>query len=244
MNLDEPFLSVIVPAYNEAARIESTLYSIVGYLKKQSFSSEVLIVNDGSTDQTFDIAKQFIDQDYLSIRILTISHGGKGRAVRTGILSAKGKYRFMADADLSMPIEQLDRFIIEMESGREVVIGSRQIVGARRFGEPSGRHIAGRCFNLVVSLLVIRGFDDTQCGFKCFSGDVAESLFSLSKLNGFGFDVEILYLANKKGFNIVEIPIDWYHQPFSKVRLFRDSALMFLEIIKIVGFNLFRKYSL
>lgn len=244
MNLDEPFLSVIVPAYNEAERIESTLCSIVDYLEKQSFSSEILVVDDGSTDETFNIVNQFIDENDIAVRILTISHGGKGRAVRTGILSVKGKYRFMADADLSMPIQQVDRFIVEMKSGRDVVIGSRQIRGARRFNEPSGRHIAGRCFNLVVRVLVVSGFDDTQCGFKCFSGDIAENLFSSSQLNGFGFDVEILYLANKRGFEVVEIPIDWYHKPFGKVRLFRDSVLMFLEIMKIVWFNLLRKYSL
>ena len=124
------------------------------------------------------------------------------------------------------------------------MIGSREATGSIRYNEPFYRHMYGKIFNFFVKIFMFSEINDTQCGFKCFSGDVAESLFSLSKLNGFGFDVEILYLANKKGFTIVEIPIDWYHKPFSKVRLFRDSALMVLEIIKIVGFNLFRKYSL
>ena len=153
--------------------------------------------------------------------------------MKKGMLAASGQYRFMSDADLAMPIEQLDGFLERMEEGYDIVIGSRQKVGARRYGEPVGRHVMGRAFNWSIRLLVVGGFEDTQCGFKCFRGDVAKELFSLQRTKGFAFDVEILYMAMKKGLRVMEMPIDWYHQRASKVRPFVDSFQMLRDSLSL-----------
>ena len=220
-----PFLSVVIPAYNEEQRIASTLGKVVGYLGTQPYSWEVVVVDDGSSDRTAEVAAAWAAEGE-HVRLESVRHGGKGWAVKSGMLAARGKYRFMCDADLSMPIEHLEAFLERMDEGYDVVIGSRQAVGARRFDEPIARHIMGRIFNWSVRLLAVRGFDDTQCGFKCFRGEVAEELFRMQRTNGFAFDVEILYLAGQKGVKVLEMPIDWYHHSASKVRPLLDSFLM------------------
>ena len=220
-----PFLSVVIPAFNEEERIASTLGDIVGYLRAQPYTWEVLVVDDGSSDQTATVVSSWATSEE-RVRVETVTHGGKGWAVKRGMQSATGQYRFMCDADLAMPIEQLGVFLQYMEDGYDIVIGSRQIAGARRIGEPVARHVMGRVFNWAVRLLALSGFEDTQCGFKCFRGEVADELFSRQRTRGFGFDVEILYMAKNKGMRIVEIPIEWYHQDSSKVRPLVDSFSM------------------
>ena len=223
-----PFLSVVIPAFNEEERIETTLEAVVTYLARQTYSWEVVVVDDGSPDGTASLTREWIreSESEAHVRVETIPHGGKGWAVKHGMLSAGGQYRFMCDADLAMPIHQLDAFIERMEEGYDIVIGSRQVAGARRFEESAGRHFRGRVFNWLVRLLAVSGFEDTQCGFKCFRGGVAEELFSLQVTRGFGFDVEVLYLAVKKGFRVLELPIDWHHQESSTVRPVVDTFLM------------------
>lgn len=223
--MEQPFLSVVIPAFNEDRRIDLTLERVVSYLGQQDYSWEVLVVDDGSTDETSSIAEKWTHM-VKEVRLEKIPHGGKGWAVKNGMIAATGNYRFMCDADLAMPIEQLETFIDRINDGHDIVIGSRQISGARRFGEPLGRHIMGRVFNWTVNILAVRGFEDTQCGFKCFHGDVAEELFGLQQSKGFGFDVEILYIARKRGISVLEVPIDWYHQQSSKVRPVIDSMAM------------------
>ena len=223
-----PFLSIVIPAFNESERIAYTLDKVVSYLSSQSYSWEVLVVDDGSSDDTAAVASEWAhaSESEQRVHVETIPHGGKGWAVKRGMLAASGRYRFMCDADLAMPIEQLGAFLDRMEEGYDIVIGSRQMTGARRFDEPVGRHIMGRAFNWSVRLLAVSGFEDTQCGFKCFRGEVAEELFARQRTKGFGFDVEVLYLAAKNGLRVLEMPIDWYHQSSSKVRPFVDSFLM------------------
>ena len=238
----KPFLSIVIPAFNEEQRIGPTLESLVGYLERQPYAWEVMVVDDGSSDGTLSESARWSEKDD-RVRIEHGAHAGKGWAVRRGMLAATGEYRFMCDADLAMPIEQLGTFLDRMAEGYHVVIGSRQITGARRFNEPTGRHLRGRFFNCTVRLLAVRGFDDTQCGFKCFRGDVAEELFVLQRAKGLAFDVEILFLALKKELRVLEMPIDWYHQRDSKVRPVIDSLSMLRDTLLVRLRDLSGKYG-
>ena len=231
--MGRPFISVIIPAFNEEARIVPALAKVVAYLDSRPFSWEVVVVDDGSSDGTASLVNRW-SRTHEGVRGETIPHSGKGWAVRHGMLAAEGRYRFMCDADLAMPIEGLGAFIGRMDEGFDVVIGSREIEGARRFNEPTTRHIMGRMFNWSIRLLAVASFEDTQCGFKGFRGDVADDLFAMQKTKGFGFDVEILYLARKKReLRILEMPIDWYHKSGSKVRTGIDSFLMLRDAMLV-----------
>ena len=227
-----PFLALIIPAYNEERRIKSTLEKVTSYLQAQNYSWEVIVVDDGSTDMTASVVSNFA-RTHSGLSLLSIPHKGKGSAVRAGMLHTKGQYRFMCDADLSMPIEQLERFLPAKIGDYDIALGSREISGAHRFQEPPYRHLMGRLFNAFVRVMAVPGFMDTQCGFKCFAGDTANQLFSLQRINGFAFDVEIMYLASRKGLKIKEVPIDWYYEKESKVRPIRDSLLMVANIVRI-----------
>ena len=238
---DRPLLSVVIPAFNESARIIDTLDELAGYLDVQEYASEVLVVDDGSVDDTAGLVRQWA-ADRSDTFVISIPHAGKGWAVRAGMLAARGSYRFMCDADLAMPVHWIGTFIERMESGLDIVIGSREAAGARRFDEPAYRHVMGRVFNWVVRLLAVSGFQDTQCGFKCFRAEAADELFRLQRTRGMGFDVEILFLAVKKGLSIEEMPIDWYHQAVSKVRPGADTIDMLKDTIIIRLRDLTRKY--
>ena len=227
-----PFLSIVIPAYNEEVRITQTLETVVGYLQRQSYSWEVVVADDGSEDATASLVEAAAS-DNPGIRLVSLDHRGKGWAVKGGMLSAQGRYRFLADADLSMPIEHLERFLPPHLSEFDIAIGSREAPGSRRFHEPLRRHLMGRVFNWMVRLLAVRGFSDTQCGFKCFDAQAAETLFALQRAHGFGFDVEVLFLAQRLGMRIVDIPIDWYYHEGSKVKPVRDSFLMLRDIFSV-----------
>ncbi len=229
---ETPHLSVIIPAFNESERIVSTLNSVAAYLGAQSYSWEILVVDDGSSDDTAYLVNSTA-RDISGIRLLRREHFGKGWAVRAGMLEARGRYRFMCDADLAMPIEWLDRFLENMSVGMDIVIGSREIAGAMRLDEPRYRHVMGRVFNWVVRAVAVRGFQDTQCGFKCFSEDAAHELFSRQRARRMGFDAEILYLAIKMGYSVIEIPVEWRHQEGSKVRPGADSIDMLKDALLI-----------
>jgi dolichol-phosphate mannosyltransferase len=230
--LPRPHVSIIIPAFNEEGRIIATLEDVVRYLADRPHTWEVVVVDDGSSDDTPALVGNWISE-HRGVRMESIPHTGKGGAVRHGMLAATGEYRFLCDADLAMPIDRLAAFLGRMGAGYDIVIGSRQVAGARRFHEPATRHMMGRLFNWSVRLLAVGGFLDTQCGFKCFTEAAAEELFSLQKTEGFGFDVEILYLATKRGMRVLEMPIDWYHQEASKVRPGVDSFLMLKDTMLI-----------
>ena len=232
MSAPRPFLSIVIPAYNEEGRILPSLERITHYLAKQDYSAEVLVSDDGSRDATAAVVAEFA-QAHPIVRLIRNPHRGKGAAVRAGMLEARGEYRFLCDADLSMPIEELARFLPPDLDEVDVAIGSREASGAKRYDEPFHRHLMGRVFNAVVRLVAVGGFSDTQCGFKCFRGEAAEWLFRRQRIEGFGFDVEILYLAQRHGYAIAEIPIDWFHVPSSRVSPFRDSLRMFLEALSV-----------
>jgi dolichyl-phosphate beta-glucosyltransferase len=232
-----PWLSVIIPAYNEERRLPATLEKLRAYLTRQSFPYDVWVIDNGSTDHTSGLVRDFA-RGWPFLRSAYCSVRGKGAAVRTGMLRAGGKYRFLCDADLSMPVEEFELFYPPRLADVDVAIGSREAAGARRYHEPGYRHLTGRVFSLAVKLLVMRGFEDTQCGFKCFRDTAADYLFSRQRFNGWSFDVEVLYLARRRGLRIREVPVSWYYQSDSRVRLANDSIQMFLDLIRIRLFDL------
>jgi glycosyltransferase involved in cell wall biosynthesis len=230
--LIKPFLSIIIPAHNEAQRLPPTLEKIKAFLNSQDYNAEVLVVENGSSDDTLAIARAF--QDKMSnLSVFSETERGKGLAVRTGMLAAQGEYRFLCDADLSMPIEQVNRFLPPTLGQVDVAIGSRELPGSVRYDEPGYRHLIGRIFNAMVRWLVLPGIQDSQCGFKCFRAEVAEAVFPLQTMGGMSFDAEVLHIARRLGWQVQEVAIDWYFDPDSRVRLVQDSLFMAYDLLKI-----------
>lgn len=232
MSQNSTLLSIVIPAYNEENRLPDTLTRILEYLARQNFSAEVLVVENGSRDRTLEIARAFAGQNSI-VRVLHSRERGKGLAVRAGMLAAVGTYRFMCDADLSMPVEQIERFLPPSLPDFDIAIASREAHGAVRHNEPAYRHLVGRIYNGVIRLLALPGLQDTQCGFKCFRGTVADEVFRLQTIPGWAFDVEALFIARQKGYRIQEIPIDWYFNSDSKINVLRDSTRMFVDLLRI-----------
>ena len=226
-----PFLSIIIPAHNEENRLPDTLEQVFDFLKKQPFISEVIVVENDSTDKTLEIAQRFAKQ-HNHLRVIQ-SGRGKGAAVKRGMLEAKGEYRFMCDADLSMPVEEVIKFIPPALDNFDIVIASREAKGAVRYDEPLYRHLGGRVINFLIQLFILPGLNDTQCGFKCFSAKVADDIFKLQTLPGWSFDIELLYIARRHQYAIQEIPIDWVHHRETKVSVVRDAIRMIQDIFRI-----------
>jgi dolichyl-phosphate beta-glucosyltransferase len=229
---ERPVLSIVIPAYNEEARLPDSLKLIVDFVSRQTYPIEVIVVDNNSTDRTRAIAQEHA-AELSFVRILSESAQGKGAAVKTGMLAAQGEYRFMCDADLSMPVGEITKFLPPQLNGYDIAIGSREASGAVRYDEPWYRHLMGRVFNTIVRLLAVPHLQDTQCGFKMFRGEIADELFPLATLNGWGFDVEVLYAAQKRGYRIVEVPINWYYKSNTRIHPIRDSFDMLLEVLKI-----------
>jgi dolichyl-phosphate beta-glucosyltransferase len=227
-----PFLSLIIPAYNEEHRLPDTLHKIHTFLQAQPYTYEVVIVENGSADRTLAVAQAFAAQ-HAAFRVLQAGERGKGLAVRQGMLTAAGEYRMMVDADLSMPIDQVNRFLPPQQTQADIVIASREAPGAVRYDEPSYRHLGGRVINNLIRLLALPGLQDTQCGFKCFRAAVAEDLFACQTIMGWAFDVEILFVARRRGYAIVELPIPWYYSPQSHLRPVHDSFHIFFDLLRI-----------
>lgn len=227
-----PFLSIVIPALNEELRLPDTLHRMLDFLSQQPYDAEVLVVDNGSTDRTAALAEEVATR-HPQVRVLQDPRRGKGLAVRLGMLAARGEYRFMCDADLSVPIEELARFLPPAAPAAEIVIASREAPGAIRHGEPAYRHWIGRAFNLLVRLLAVPRFHDTQCGFKCFAAAAAEDLFRVQRLDGWTFDVEVLFIALRRGYRVAEIPIPSYFKPGSRVNPLRDSAVMLTDLFRI-----------
>jgi glycosyltransferase involved in cell wall biosynthesis len=231
-----PFLSIVIPAYNEEHRLLRTLDQVIEYLQAQAYQAEVLIIDNASEDRTYEIAKAYaLDATTPELPILVSQEmeRGKGAAVKRGMLMARGKYRFMCDADLSMPITEIHRFLPPELDDFDISIASREAPGAVRYNEPAYRHLVGRLFNTLIRVLALPSLQDTQCGFKCFRGAIAEQLFPQMTVSGWSFDVEVLFIARKRGHRIVEIPIPWYFNSESHISVLRDSFQMALEIIQV-----------
>jgi glycosyltransferase involved in cell wall biosynthesis len=230
--LSNPLLSIIIPAYNEEIRLPNTLAQVTSFLNTQAYPAEVLVVENGSRDRTLEIARDF-SRRFSYVKALHVDGRGKGLAVKYGMQQATGDYRFICDADLSMPIKEVNCFIPPILPVMDIAIASREAPGAVRYNEPLYRHLTGRFFNLVVRLLALPGLQDTQCGFKCFRGAVADEIFPLQTINGWSFDVEVLFIARQRGYKIVEIPVPWYFSAESKVRIFHDLYKVGLDLIAI-----------
>jgi len=229
--LTQPFLSIVIPAFNEEKRLPSTLEQVYSYIKDQPFECEVLIVENGSKDATFEIALEFSER-HEQFHVLEAERG-KGQAVRRGMLEAKGEYCFMCDVDLSMPIAEISRFIPPALTSFDLAIGSREAEGAMRYDEPAYRHLGGRLINFLIRLLALPGMHDTQCGFKCFHFSVVRDLFEHQTMGGWSFDIELLYIARLRGYRIVDVPIPWYFNPESKLNVLQDAFRMARDIMKI-----------
>lgn len=229
-------LSIIIPAYNEAARILPYLRDISAYLRQRGTSFEVLVVDDGSLDETAALVKQFLARDP-AVRLLRLPRNtGKGGAVRRGMREARGKVLLFADADGATPIQELERLEAAMKGGADIAIGSRFLASHdSRYTVRARWHrtVLGNLFNRIVRGLGIRGVTDTQCGFKLFRAPVARDLFSVACVNGYGFDLELLYIAQRRGYRITEVPINWADQPGSKVRVLRDGLCMLRELLAV-----------
>lgn len=227
-------LSVVVPAYNEELRLPPTLIEMIDYLDARRRGYEIIVVDDGSTDGTSGVVGRF-EKIRPQVRLIKLARNcGKGHAVRTGMLNAKGKMVLFADADGSTRFQDLELLEREISSGAGVAFGSRALASqSTRVKAIWYRKIIGRVFNFFVNTLLLPGVKDTQCGFKMFSREVAESLFSKQTIDGFNFDVEVLYLARKSGVKSIEVPVNWRSMPGSKVNLALDSAKMLLGLFVI-----------
>lgn len=222
----------MVPAHNEGWRLPDTLTSLSDFLASQSYKAEVIVVENGSSDDTRTVIQRMMTSNE-NLRLITLDAPGKGGAVRAGVLEANGQAIFLCDADLSTPAAEIPRFLRTLNDGYDIVVGSREGIGAIRYGEPGYRHIMGRAFNKIVQTLAVPDIEDTQCGFKAFSSAAAHRLFRMQTLTGWAFDVEILYLARKCGFRIAELPVEWRFNSDTKVKALRDTRIMLKDIIGI-----------
>lgn len=238
-----PYLSIVVPAYNEQRRLPTTLRRILEFLATQSFTAEVIVVDDGSTDETAATAET-LATTHTNVRVIRNDHRGKGYTVRTGMLLAHGRYVLFTDADLAVPTTEWHKLAALLESGYDVVIGSREGYGARRIGEPRYRHVMGRIFNTVVRIVALGGIQDSQCGFKAFQREAAHKIFGSVQLYGpaaklvkdaavTAFDVEVLFLARKFGYRIKEVPVEWHYGAETKVDPIRDSWRNFSDVLRV-----------
>ncbi len=238
-------LSIVIPAYNEAKRLPATLIRIMEYLEARGADYELLVVDDGSTDGTPAMAEAVLAPLGDRARVLRNPENlGKGASVRRGMLAARGARVLFSDADLSTPIEELEKLEHALEAGARVAIGSRAVDRALvEERQPMLRDMMGRAFNFVVQLFAVRGIRDTQCGFKLFAGDAVAPIFARARIDRFGFDVELLTLAQRLGIPIAEVPVRWRNCPGSRVTLVQ-GARAFLDPIRVRAGLLFGRYHL
>jgi dolichyl-phosphate beta-glucosyltransferase len=235
-------LSIVIPAYNEESRLPSTLDSIFEYFEGKPYTLEVIVVNDGSSDHTSEVVRNNSHYGSQLGLIAFDENHGKGYAVKKGLLQAQGELVMYDDADGASPIEEFHKLIHAIDDGFDIAIGSRAI--EKELVEDLWyRRLLGTVFNALIKLIVINDFQDTQCGFKLFKRHCAQEIFNKVCLNGFSFDVEVLFLAKKLGYKIAEIPILWHSVPGSKINIFIDSPLMLLAVMKIRLRDLMGKYK-
>jgi glycosyltransferase involved in cell wall biosynthesis len=226
----QPELSLILPAYNEQARLPYTLGELEAYVCREQINCEVIVVDNGSQDATSVVAQQAM-RTFPGLRLVRTDRRGKGCAVRSGVLAAHGATILFGDADLSWSVEEVSRFPSLVTPEWPVVIGSREGRGAQRLGEPSYRHLMGRVFNGLVQRLAVPGIEDSQCGFKAFRAEAARAIFSRQRIDGFGFDVEVLFLARRLGYPIRVVPLRWEHKENSRVAPVRDTLSMLSDVL-------------
>jgi len=226
--------SIVIPAYNESARIESTLDKILAHIARRGWNAEIIVVNDGSLDNTADIVRDYA-QRHAELRLIeNPGNRGKGYSVRNGMLHAVGQAILFSDADLSSPIEEADKLFAAISAGYDVAIGSRWLrteLQTRR--QPLHRQVLGRIFNLILRAVLGLNFNDTQCGFKAFTRPATQSIFPLQTIEGWGFDAELLYLARRSKLRVAEVPVSWAHREGTRINPLRDGLRMLAETARV-----------
>lgn len=239
-----PRYSIVIPAYNEAARIPATLKAIIDSIRRHGWDAEVVVVNDGSRDNTAQIVTEFA-RSAPEIRLLeNPSNCGKGYSVRHGILHALGDVVMFTDADLSSPIDEAEGLFAAIAAGADIAIGSRWLATSRQtHRQPLYRQFFGRCFNLLTRMVMNLPFADTQCGFKAFTRSAAQTVFQLQTIERWGFDPEILFIALKRGYHVKEIPVSWAHDARTRISYLRDGTQMLKELAIVRWNALLGRYS-
>ena len=229
-----PLVSVVIPAYNEAERLRPGLEQILRHAAETGLDLEVVLADDGSTDGTAGVARRAL-AGRVPLQVVRLEpNQGKASAVTRGVLAARGRYVGFADADMSTPFVEIDRFLQALEAGADVAIGSRSMPGADvQVKQPAHRALAGKLFGLYTRLLLLPGIYDSQCGFKFFRREVARDLFPRLRLTGWAFDAELLYLAQRLGYRVAQLPVCWINDPHSKVRMLRAGLRMALDVLRI-----------
>jgi dolichyl-phosphate beta-glucosyltransferase len=234
------FISIVIPAFNEAGRIQSAIYDIWNYMSTQGSRFEIIVVDNSSTDGTDAVVSSIADK-LENVRLIRTSRSnrGKGYAVKKGIFASQGNLLLYCDADMSAPIKEIEKLITWIGHGFDISIGSRAMKESHiTVKQPWYRGIMGRIFNCAVKVIVLRGIRDTQCGFKLFRGDIAKKIFNKVRIEGFGFDVEVLFIAGKLGYSIKEVPIEWSDAEHSKVKIVKDSLYMLMGLF-LIRYNWF-----
>lgn len=240
----DPTYSIVIPAYNESERLGGTLERVLAYVRDRGWNAEVIVVNDGSQDNTEEIAQHFAEREPRLRIVNNPGNRGKGYSVRNGMLHARGRIMIFSDADLSSPIEESAKLLDALESGADIAIGSRWLrAETQTQRQPLHRQLFGRIFNLLLRLSLGLQFADTQCGFKAFRRPAAEAIFPLQKIERWGFDPEILFLARKFGFSVEEIPVLWGHSGGTRIHPLVDGSRMFMEMLHIRWNDLTGKYN-
>lgn len=232
--MDSLTYSIIIPAYNESERLPASLDKVLAYISQQGWNAEVIVVNDGSRDSTADVVRDYARRNPIVRLAENPGNRGKGYAVRNGMSQAKGDIVLFSDADLSSPIYEANKLLRALAQGADIAIGSRWLdADLQTHRQPFYRQISGRVFNLLLRVVLGLKEKDTQCGFKAFTRRAAQAIFPLQRIERWGFDPEILYIANKIGFKTVEVPVEWANDERSKISPLRDGSRMFLELCKI-----------
>jgi len=239
-----PTYSIVIPAYNESARLAASLERVIAYLQAQNWDAELLVINDGSRDSTAEIIRGFSVKNPAVRLIENPGNRGKGYSVRNGMLNAHGEILIFSDADLSSPIEEAPKLIAALNSGADIAIGSRWLRSETQTQrQPLHRQLFGRIFNLLLRLTLGLKFKDTQCGFKAFTQSAARKVFAMQKIERWGFDPEILFLARKLGLKVEEVPVAWGHSGGTRINPVVDGAHMFQEMLRIRWYSLTGKYE-
>ena len=240
----EPTYSIVIPAYNESARLGATLDKVLAYVRSQGWNAEVIVVNDGSRDDTAEIVRSFAAKEPALRLVENPGNRGKGYSVRNGMLNARGQIVLFSDADLSSPIEEAAKLLRALEAGADIAIGSRWLrAETQTQRQPFYRQVFGRIFNLLLRLTLGLRFKDTQCGFKAFKQAAVQAVFPLQRIERWGFDPEILFLARKFRFHVQEVPVAWGHSGGTRIHPLVDGSRMFLEMLHIRWNDLTGKYD-
>lgn len=237
-------ISIVIPAYNEGARLRPTLERVLNFVRQQAWDAEVVVVDDGSRDNTADLVREFAQSNGIVRLVQNPGNRGKGYSVRAGVMNARGRIILFTDADLSSPIEEAPKLLKEIEAGADVAIGSRWVRSELQTNRQSlARQVLGRAFNLLLRIVLRLDFKDTQCGFKAFRQGVARTVFPLQRIERWGFDPEVLFLACRSGFKVVEVPVRWGHDSGTRINPLVDGSRMVAEMLRIRWYSISGKYG-